>query len=75
MCTVQVLVERLLSTCADIQEVFLLVREKKDVPPEKRLAQFKQCQVRHQQRRAAAHGTNCVVFTIILSTQLTTADR
>lgn len=41
----KVLVERLLSTCDDIQEVFLLVREKKDVPPEKRLAQFKQCQI------------------------------
>ncbi|PZC76300.1 hypothetical protein B5X24_HaOG204812 [Helicoverpa armigera] len=41
----KVLVERLLWTCRDISRLHLLLREKKDVAPEKRLSQLKQSQV------------------------------
>ncbi|XP_028027134.1 putative fatty acyl-CoA reductase CG5065 [Bombyx mandarina] len=41
----KVLVERLLWTCPEIERIFLLMREKKEVSPEKRLAQLKQSQV------------------------------
>ncbi|XP_013175881.1 PREDICTED: fatty acyl-CoA reductase 1-like [Papilio xuthus] len=41
----KVLVERLLSTCPDIGCLYLLLRPKKEVAPEKRLQQLKQSQV------------------------------
>ncbi|KAJ0182913.1 hypothetical protein K1T71_000889 [Dendrolimus kikuchii] len=41
----KVLVERLLSTCPDIERLYLLMRQKKDVSPEKRLLQLKQSQL------------------------------
>ncbi|XP_026317431.1 putative fatty acyl-CoA reductase CG5065 [Hyposmocoma kahamanoa] len=41
----KVLIERLLSTCPDIGKLFLLLRQKKDVEPEKRLLQIKQSPV------------------------------
>uniref|UniRef100_A0A2A4JMW7 Fatty acyl-CoA reductase n=1 Tax=Heliothis virescens TaxID=7102 RepID=A0A2A4JMW7_HELVI len=41
----KVLVERLLWTCRDVSRLHLLLRHKKDVPPERRLAQLKQSQV------------------------------
>ncbi|KAJ0182918.1 hypothetical protein K1T71_000894 [Dendrolimus kikuchii] len=41
----KVLVERLLSTCPDIGRLYLLMRPKRDVSPEKRLLHLKQSQV------------------------------
>ncbi|XP_045508710.1 putative fatty acyl-CoA reductase CG5065 isoform X1 [Colias croceus] len=41
----KVLIERLLSTCPDIGTLYLLMRQKKGVTPEKRLQQLKQSQV------------------------------
>lgn len=41
----KVLVERLLWTCPEVGRLYLLLRHKKDVTPEKRLVQLKQCQV------------------------------
>ncbi|XP_049887078.1 fatty acyl-CoA reductase 1-like [Pectinophora gossypiella] len=41
----KVLVERLLTTCPDISRVYLLLREKRGLSPEKRLQQIKQCQI------------------------------
>lgn len=41
----QVLVERLLSTCPDIERLFLLLRRKKDSSPEERLQQLKDSQI------------------------------
>lgn len=39
------LIERLLWTCPDVGRLLLLMREKRDVPPEKRLAKLKESQV------------------------------
>nr|ADI82779.1 fatty-acyl CoA reductase 6 [Ostrinia nubilalis] len=41
----KVLVERLLTTCPDVDQLFLLMRTKRDVGPEKRLQQLKESQV------------------------------
>ncbi|KAG7295434.1 hypothetical protein JYU34_021608 [Plutella xylostella] len=41
----KVLIERLLSTCPDVGLLYLLMREKKDQPPSKRLAELKKSQV------------------------------
>lgn len=41
----KVLLERLLSTCPDVEKLYLLMRQKKDVSPEKRLLQLKQSEV------------------------------
>ncbi|KAI5638938.1 male sterility protein domain-containing protein [Phthorimaea operculella] len=41
----KVLVERILSTCPDVGNIYLLMREKKDLTPEKRLQQLKQSKV------------------------------
>ncbi|XP_059061621.1 putative fatty acyl-CoA reductase CG5065 [Achroia grisella] len=41
----KVLVERLLSTCPNVDKLYLLMRQKKGVSPEKRLQELKQSQV------------------------------
>lgn len=41
----QVLIERILATCPDVGQLYLLMREKRDQAPEKRLLQLKQSQV------------------------------
>ncbi|XP_030041027.1 putative fatty acyl-CoA reductase CG5065 [Manduca sexta] len=41
----KVLIERLLWTCPDIGKLYLLMRQKREVSPEKRLSQLKQSQV------------------------------
>lgn len=51
----KVLVERLLSTCPDIGRVHLLMRDKRDQPPAKRLQQLKQSQVFEVVRSRCPH--------------------
>ena len=60
----KVLVEKLLRSCPDIGKIYLLVRHKKGIEPQQRIANLVECEVSHD---ASASPPTCLGLSVLLT--------